>query len=285
MARRRRPKGSDRSGGHLLSRLEQLTRPIDQRTRAALDRRWAELPDAVKTPGQTLGRMGTGCEGTHGVFPRCNFSCTPCYHSREANQVRVDGPHTLAAVDEQMAFLEENRAPHAHAQLIGGEVSLLDADDHAEALLTMRRHGREPMSFTHGDFDYEYLERVALGSGNRPRFSRLSFAAHFDTTMFGRRGIRRPQSEEALDSCRRTFTDMFTRLQEEHGVKSFLAHNMTITPANVDQIAGVIERSKNVGFNLFSFQPAAYVGDQRRWKEDYRSLGPDEAVCPTECSR
>jgi len=23
----------------------------------------------------------------------------------------------------------------------------------------MRRHGRKPMSMTHGDFDYEYLER------------------------------------------------------------------------------------------------------------------------------
>ena len=276
MARRRHSKGSDRFGGSLLSQFEQLTRPVDQHTRAALDRRWEELPESVKTPGQTLGRMGTGCEGTHGVFPRCNFSCTPCYHSRDANQVRVDGPHTLVAVDEQMAFLEANRATHAHAQLIGGEVSLLDADDHAEALLIMRRHGREPMSFTHGDFDYGYLERIALGSGNTPRFSRLSFAAHFDTTMFGRRGIRRPEGEEALDSFRRSFADMFTRLREEHGVKSFLAHNMTITPANVDQIAGVIERCKNAGFNLFSFQPAAYVGDQRRWKEDYRSLGADE---------
>lgn len=276
MARRRRTRGPESSGGSLLARLERLTRPVDQRTRTALDRRWEELPEAVRTPGQTLGRMGTGCEGTHGVFPRCNFSCTPCYHSRDANQVRVDGPHTVAAVDEQMAFLEANRAPHAHAQLIGGEVSLLDAHDHAEALLTMRRHGREPMSFTHGDFDYEYLERVALGEGGRPRFSRLSFAAHFDTTMFGRKGIRRPETEEALDPHRRAFAAMFTRLREEHGIRSFLAHNMTITPANVDQIAGVIERGKDTGFNLFSFQPAAYVGDQRRWKEDYRSLGPDE---------
>jgi hypothetical protein len=276
MVRGGRTTGSDRLGGRLLGRLDRLTRPVDQRTRAALDRRWEELPDSVKTPGQTLGRMGTGCEGTHGVFPRCNFSCTPCYHSRESNQVRVDGPHTLAAVDEQLSFLEANRAPHAHAQLIGGEVSLLDADDHADALLTMRRHGREPMSFTHGDFGYDYLERVALGSSDKPRFQRLSFAAHFDITMFGRRGVRRPESEEALDLHRRAFTDMFTRLREEHGVKSFLAHNMTITPANVDQIAGVIERCKDAGFNLFSFQPAAYVGDQRRWKEDYRSLGPDE---------
>ena len=60
------------------------------------------------------------------------------------------------------------RGPRAHAQLIGGEVSLLDADDHAETLLVMRAHGREPMSFTHGDFDYDYLQRLAVGDGPQP---------------------------------------------------------------------------------------------------------------------
>jgi hypothetical protein len=259
-----------------LRRVERTTRPVDPETRAALDRRWAELPEAVRSPAQTLGRVGTGCEGTHGVFPRCNFSCAPCYHSREANQVRVDGPHTLAQVEEQMAFLRADRSPHAHAQLIGGEVSLLDADDHAQALLVMRRYGREPMSFTHGDFDYDYLERLALGPEGRPRFGRLSFAAHFDTTMLGRRAIRNPAREEDLDPHRQIFCDMFRRLRHAHGVRFYLAHNMTVTPANVDQIAGVVARCKAMGFNMFSFQPAAHVGDERRWKQDYRALTPDE---------
>ncbi|PZS06965.1 MAG: radical SAM domain-containing protein, partial [Chloroflexi bacterium] len=221
-----------------LCRIERATRPVDPRTRAALERRWADLPDHVKTPGQTLGRAGIGCEGTHGVFPRCNFACKPCYHSREANRVRVDGPHTVARVAEQMAFFHEIRAPHAHAQLIGGEVSLLDADDHAEALLIMRRYGREPMSFTHGDFDYGYLKRIALGRDGRRRFGRLSFAVHIDTTMAGRRGIRRTNSEQSLDPYRRAFAGMFRRLRKEHGVRYFLAHNMTVTPGNVDQIPG-----------------------------------------------
>jgi hypothetical protein len=259
-----------------LRRIERGTRPVDDRTRAALGRRWAELPDHVKTPSQTLGRAGIGCEGTHGVFPRCNFACKPCYHSADANAVRVDGPHTVARVDEQMAYFAETRASHAHAQLIGGEVSLLDADDHAEALLTMRRHGREPMSFTHGDFDDDYLRRIALGPDGRRRFGRLSFAAHIDTTMIGRRGLRRTDDEEALDPHRRAFAAMFGRLRKDHGVRSFLAHNMTVTPANVKQIPGVIARNRSVGYNLFSFQPAAFVGDSRRWDADYRSLDPDE---------
>jgi len=258
-----------------LRKLERATRPVDPETRAAIERRWNELPDHVHTPAQTLGRVGVGCEGTHGVFPRCNFACRPCYHSRDANQVRIDGPHTVAEVTSQMAMLRSLRAPHAHAQLIGGEVSLLDPDDHAEALLAMRRYGREPMSFTHGDFDESYLERLALGPDGTPRFRRLSFAGHFDTTMVGRSGLRRSTNEEDLDPFRRRFCEMFQRLRRRHGVRFYLAHNMTITPANVDQIPGVIARCRAMGFNLFSFQPAAYVGDERRWSESYRSLDPD----------
>jgi hypothetical protein len=257
-------------------RLELATRPVDPETRAAMDRRWAELPAGVRTAAQVLGRHGVGCEGTHGVFPRCNFSCTPCYHSRDANQVRVDGAHTVTEVGAQMAELRRQRGPHAHAQLIGGEVSLLSPEDHAETLAVMRRAGREPMSFTHGDFDYDYLERLAVGPDGRRRFARLSFAAHFDITMFGRRGLRRAGSETELNAHRQRFADMFTRLRREHGVRSFLAHNMTVTPANVGEIAQVISDCRAMGYNLFSFQPAAFVGDQRRWKEDYSALQADD---------
>src|SRR6266545_387774 len=149
-----------------LRRLERVTRPVDP---------------------QVLGRHAVGCEGTHGVFPRCNLACTPCYHSRDANRVRVDGAHTLAEVERQMAYLRARRGPRAFAQLIGGEVSLLDPDDHAAALQAMRAHGREPMSMSHGDFDWDYLRRLALGPNGRPRLARLSFAGHFDSLMLGRR--------------------------------------------------------------------------------------------------
>ena len=258
-----------------LGELERATRPVAEETRAALARRWAGLPDHVRTDAQTLGRVEVGCEGTHGVFPRCNFTCTPCYHSADANRVRVDGAHTLAEVERQMAHLASVRGPHAHAQLIGGEVTLLDPDDHAEALAAMRRHGREPMSFTHGDFDYAYLERLALGPDGGPRFRRLFFAAHFDTTMRGRRGLRRPTSEAELNPYRKRFCDMFRRLRAEHGVRYFLAHNMTVTPSNVAEIPEVVQACRSMGFNMLSFQPAAFVGDDRRWREDYRSLDPD----------
>ena len=177
-------------------------RPVDPEFAAAMARRWAELPKTARTPGQVLGRHGVGCEGTHGVFPQCNLACTPCYHSRDANLVRVDGPHTLAEVTAQMRLLRERRGPRAHAQLIGGEVTLLDPDDHAAALQIMRGYGREPMSFTHGDVDYGYLERLAAAPDGHRRLRRVSFAAHFDSLMFGRRGIARPGDEASLNPYR-----------------------------------------------------------------------------------
>jgi hypothetical protein len=249
---------------------------MSEASRTALARRWAELPEHARTDAQTLGRVAVGCEGTHGVFPRCNFTCTPCYHSADANRVRVDGAHTVAQIEAQMAHLVSVRGPHAHAQLIGGEVTLLDPDDHAAALAVMRRHGREPMSFTHGDVDYDYLERLACGPDGRRRVRRLSFAGHFDTTMRGRRGLRRPRTEAELNPYRQEFCDHFRRLRAEHGVRSFVAHNMTVVPANLDQIPGVITAARSMGFGMLSFQPAAHVGDERRWRDDYRTLDPDQ---------
>lgn len=256
--------------------LEFGTRPVHPDTRTALARRWAELPEAVRTAAQSLGRHAVGCEGTHGVFPRCNLACTPCYHSRDANRIAVDGGHTCREVDAQMALLRRVRGPRAHAQLIGGEVSLLPPDDHAGALRVMREYGREPMSMTHGDFDYDYLRAVAVGADGRPRSRRVSFAAHIDMMMFGRRGIERPPDEESLNLYRRRFADMFIRLRREHGIRYFLAHNMTVTPANVDQISGVIRACRGYGFGMFSFQPAAFIGDDRRWHERYRDSTADE---------
>ncbi len=259
-----------------LRELERATRPVPPELEEALARRWEALPEHVKTPAQALGRRTAGCEGTHGVFPRCNLACTPCYHSREANRVRTDGEHTVAEVDRQMAYLEGQRGPGQNAQLIGGEVSLLDPDDHAGALLAMRGHGRKPMSMTHGDFDYSYLERLVLDAKGNVRLPHLSFAGHFDSMMFGRRGIKRVKREADLNEHRARFCEMFQRLEREHGVTHYLAHNMTVTPRNVEQIAAVLRDSRDMGFRMFSFQPAAYVGNTNRWKDEFRAFSGDE---------
>ena len=268
--------------GQRLRAAELATRPVHPETRDALRRRWEGLPPSARTPAQTLGQHAAGCEGTHGVFPRCNLACTPCYHSRDANRVAVSGGHTQTEVAGQMALLREVRGPHAHAQLIGGEVTLLPPDDHAATLQIMRDHGRNPMSMTHGDFDYDYLEALAVDADGSARFDRLSFAGHFDMMMFGRRGIARPAGEASLNPYRKRFTEMFARLRREHGVRSFLAHNMTVTPTNVGQIAQVVRDCHSYGFGLFSFQPAAFVGDDRRWHEGYRDTTADEVWAQVE---
>src|SRR3954447_19794380 len=251
--------------GRRLRALEVATRPIAPDLVSALERRWAELPSHVRTPAQALGRRTVGCEGTHGVFPRCNLACTPCYHSREADRVRVDGAHTVAEIDRQMAYLRRRRGPGQNAQLIGGEVTLLSPDEHAEALLVMRRHGRKPMSMSHGDFDYDYLHRLVVAPDGTPRFRSVSFAGHFDSMMLGRRGIRRASSEAALNPYRARFCEMFERLERETGVKHYLAHNMTVTPGNVGELASVIRDCRDMGFRMFSFQPAAFIGNTNRW--------------------
>lgn len=259
----------------LLRNLELLTRPVHPESRAALDRRWSELPEHVKTPGQLLGRTAVGCEGTHGVFPKCNLTCAPCYHSADANKVRIDGGHTVNSVTEQMNFLRHVRGPRAHAQLIGGEVSLLAAEDHADALLAMRAAGREPMSMTHGDFDYQYLLDVVLGNTGTPRFRKVSFAAHFDSLMRGRRGLPRPRSESELNPFRERFAEMFIALKKDHRVSSYLAHNMTVTPGNIDQVTEVTGAVLDMRFDMLSFQPAAYIGDDRRWSQGFAEVTID----------
>ncbi len=260
-----------------LRELDVATRPEHPDLTAALAARWAELPAHVKQPNQMLGRRMTGCEGTHGVFPRCNLACTPCYHAKEAQRVRTDGDHTATEVDRQMALLRTLRGPGQHAQLIGGEVTLLGAEDHARALQAMLRHGRKPMSMTHGDFDYDYLEALALDPvTGAPRFEHLAFAGHFDSLMFGRRGIRRARGEAELHPFRAAFCAMFERLQREHGITSYLAHNMTVTPRNIDAIPELLRATRDMGFRMFSFQPAAYIGNEARWKDDLRAFSTDE---------
>ncbi|MEO6957432.1 MAG: radical SAM domain-containing protein, partial [Antricoccus sp.] len=148
--------------------------------------------------------------------------------------------------------------------------------DHAEAILAMREQGREPMSMSHGDFDPDYLSALVLGPDGKPRLPRVSFAGHFDMLMFGRRGIERPPDEKSLHPYRRRFADQFAAMRREHGVRYFLAHNMTVTPRNLDQIAEVITECHDYGFGLFSFQPAAFIGDDRRWHEGYRDTSADD---------
>eukprot|EP00899_Mesostigma_viride_P005392 jgi/Mesvir1/14854/Mv05472-RA.1 len=265
-----------------LKDVEQLTRPgnANPEVTRLFKERWDALPDHVKTPGQMLGRITNGCEGTQGVFPKCTFGCKPCYHSADANRVRIDGLHTAVEAAKQMELLQKLRGPYGHCQLIGGEVSLLPAEDHAAALQVMRAFGRVPMSFSHGDFDYEYLEAVAVDPSTRKRrFDRLDFAVHFDRFMVGRRGIPQPNSEAELQPYREKLLAAFRRLEAEHGVRSYVAHNMTVQPGNLGEVASFVAANLGSGFRMLSFQPAAFQGDDRRWAADFGTVASDHGEC------
>ncbi|CAA9585453.1 MAG: hypothetical protein AVDCRST_MAG88-3866 [uncultured Thermomicrobiales bacterium] len=55
-----------------------------------------------------------------------------------------------------------------------------------------------------------------------------------------------------------------------------LAHNMTVTPSNLAEVAEVARVVMSLRFGMASFQPAAHVGNPKRWREDYRSLTLDD---------
>eukprot|EP00898_Chlorokybus_atmophyticus_P001362 jgi/Chlat1/2226/Chrsp17S02777 len=168
----------------------------------------------------------------------------------------------------------------------------------------MRERGRVPMSFTHGDFDYDYLLRLATHPdgesitntwsnslshtntwNNRinthscfagsPRTDCLRFAIHFDKYMRGRRGFPHSTTlrESDLMPARAAFMAACARLQRETGVSTYVAHNMTVLPGNLNEISGVIRDcvSSNLNIRLFSFQPAAYQGDSRRWSSQHNN--------------
>ena len=129
---------------------------------------------------------------------------------------------------------------------------------------------------THGDFDYGYLRELAVGADGEPRFAKLSVAAHFDSLMLGRRGIERPRGEADLDEHRRRFVSMFERLRAEEGVGFDLAHNMTVTPRNIGEVSAVVQSCLSMRWGMLSFQPAAFVGNPSRWKEDFAAVTMDD---------
>ena len=45
-----------------------------------------------------------------------------------------------------------------------------------------------------------------------PRFRFVSFAGHFDSMMYGRRGIKRTRDERELNPYRKRFCEIFQRL-------------------------------------------------------------------------
>jgi len=69
---------------------------------------------------------------------------------------------------------------------------------------------------------------------------------------------------------------MFQELRRLRGLKAYLAHTMTITSENLDQVAEVVRPVPAMGYSMMSFQPAARVGDPRRWDDDDPGVSIDQ---------
>ena len=123
-----------------------------------------------------------GCEGTHGVFPRCDLACTPCYHSRDANRVRVDGAHTVPRSTAQMALLRgcagpAERAAHRRRGHAASPTTTPRRCSYAAARAQADEHVARGLRLL--------VPALARVGPDGAALRALSFAGHFDSMMFG----------------------------------------------------------------------------------------------------
>ncbi len=190
---------------------------------------------------------------THGLLSLDSFRADLVVSNWKSDGVRVSG-QVVADITQACVISLEPVESHVEAQ-----VSALFVPENSRLAQIHTGH----------------REEIVLDADGRPRFDRVSFAAHFDSLMRGRRGAVRPHRENELNPFREKFVRMFVDLQRDHGVRSYLAHNMTVTPSNIDQVSEVTRDVLGMPFDMLSFQPAAFIGDDRRWKEDFNGVTID----------
>ena len=234
-----------------------LTEPVLPESRALLAKNWAQLPDALRTPHQMLGRQGNGCGATIGAMPRCDFACRGCYLGEEANKVPAE---SVEAIKAQMRALRPILGPAGNLQLTDGEVTLRPVEEVIELLRYARSLELIPMLMTHGDSFRRrpgLLERLVVEGGLR------EVSIHVDTTQRGRVGEYRHATTEAqLNPLRAEFATMLRAARAATGLNVRAATTMTITPENLGGVADVVAWlvANPDAFFMVSFQPIAQVG-------------------------
>lgn len=234
--------------------------PVTAEKRALLADRWAALDDAVKLPGQGLGRKATGCGATVGIQPKCDFSCTGCYLGAEANQIPA---LPLDAVLGQLNVLRAYLGPKSNVQITDGEVTLRPEGELIAILRHARKIGVVPMIMTHGDTLRRkpgLLERLIVEG------FLTEISIHIDITQRGRDGYRAPKSELELMPLRDEFAAMIRTARKRTGRRLRAAMTLTITQQNLPQVADVVRWTiaNRDAFSLISFQPLAQVGRTRK---------------------
>lgn len=239
-----------------LALLRAFLHPILSEERAAAERAWRRMPDAVKLGDQVLGRASGGCAATYGVIERCNFHCSACYLSDEADHTP---PLPFEEIRAQLDRIRAELGPWGNAQITSGEVTLLPVEELVRILRYCQRIQLSPMVMTNGEVlldDPRYLERLVLEG----RLEKI--AIHIDTTQRGRRGLKKSHTERDVNATREAFARLIRESRARTGRTLHAAHTFTVTAENVDGVPEVVRwtLANADAFRMLSFQPLADVG-------------------------
>jgi hypothetical protein len=232
--------------------------PVVAESRRNLDAIWAQLPDALRTPHQMLGRQGGGCGATIGAMPRCDFACRGCYLGDNANRIPAQ---SVEEIKRQMRTLRPVLGNAGNIQLTDGEITLRPADEVIELLRYAQSIGLIPMLMTHGD---SFRRRPGLLERFMWEGGLVDVSIHVDTTQRGRKGgeWKNPASEAALNPLRDEFAEMVRTAKRRTGLPLRPATTMTVTRENLGGVPDVVRwlARNSDAFRMISFQPIAQVG-------------------------
>lgn len=249
---------------------------LDAERKQARERIFEEMgPVAQSQNHQFLGKISTGCAATHNVLERCDFYCTACYLTDEANHTP---PLPFEQVKIQLDEIRKRLGPSANTQITAGEVTLLPRAELIRIVRYAIDIGLDPMVMTHGQHflnDPTYLHQLMVEGGLQ------KIAVHIDVTQKGRKFLKPGMREKDLNPLRDQFANMIRDARRITGLTLNAAHNLTITEQNYEDVPDVMawaERN-NDAFRMFSFQPTADVGRTKAQVQTNRQAEIWKKIC------
>ena len=222
-------------------------------------RKWRSLPAPLQTQQQLAGIAAVACGATHSVMEKCNFNCTSCYLSEEANRAQ---PLPFKAVVEQLDQLRDYLGDGGKCQITSGEVTLLEVAELGRIVEYARAIGLDPMVMSNGQRflqDEDYLPTLVAQHG----LEKVSL--HIDSTQKGRPGWRPGMSEVELHPLRDRFAALIRDVRRQTGRSLHAATTVTITADNFADIPDIVRWSlHNAGsVRMLTLLPVAGVGRTR----------------------
>lgn len=248
-----------------------------------LRNKWEELAEDLRFPTQILGRAAIACGATHHVMERCNFSCTCCYLSPDANKTE---PLPFPEVQKQLDALRAAEGYGGKVQITAGEVTLLPLEDLGRIITYALDIDLDPMVMTNGE---RFLDEPNYLLSLVRDYGLQKVSIHIDTTQRGRKGTNGNATERDLHAVRESFAQLIRWVRQETGQPLHAASTYTVTPDNLEEVGEVSRWFLNNAdaFRLFSLQPVADVGRSRKaeagipvereglWKEINDACGND----------